>query len=98
MANQSVTGRDQYIVAMALALAIEAIDRLPEKWRSYSDRDDMALLLEALQPGGAKAFRLLARATLQRRGVATVDGRLGRIHVDWHSGPTLLQGPARESD
>jgi hypothetical protein len=37
--------RDRYIIKMALAYAIEAIDRLPKRWQS-SVRDDMLKLLE----------------------------------------------------
>jgi hypothetical protein len=76
MTNQSVTGRDHYIISMALTFAIEAIDRLPEQRRPYSDRDDMARLLEALQPNFAEGLRVEARAKLQRRRVEVTDGRL----------------------
>jgi CelD/BcsL family acetyltransferase involved in cellulose biosynthesis len=72
----NVTGRDGYILAQALAFAIEVIDRLPEEWRPRSNRDDMLRLLEAMQPKTHAALRVQARATLQRRGITAKDGRL----------------------
>jgi hypothetical protein len=44
-ANYSVTGRDGYIIAKALAYAIVSIEGLPEKRREWSDAQDMKLLL-----------------------------------------------------
>jgi hypothetical protein len=71
----NITGRDGYILAKALAFAIEVIDRLPEKWRPRSDRDDMLRLLEAMQPKVHDDLRMQARATLQRRGITAKDGK-----------------------
>ena len=35
--KRDVTGRDSYVIAKALAYAIEAINLLPEERREYSD-------------------------------------------------------------
>ena len=43
----SITGRDFYIVAKALAYAIETIESLPERWQEYQDCLDMKAILEA---------------------------------------------------
>jgi hypothetical protein len=72
----NVTGRDGYILAKALAFAIEVIDRLPEEWRPRSDRDDMLRLLEAIQPKAQDDLRMLARAALQRRSITAKNGKL----------------------
>jgi hypothetical protein len=63
----NITGQDSFLIAKALAMAIEAIDRLPEEWRAESDKDkdDMIRLLEAFHPKGAQTLRVEARATLQ---------------------------------
>jgi hypothetical protein len=42
----SITGRDGYIVAQALAYAHEAIMRLPARWREENDAWDMPRILE----------------------------------------------------
>jgi hypothetical protein len=39
--GRSITGRDGYILAQALAYAITAIERLPEQLREYSNQEDM---------------------------------------------------------
>jgi hypothetical protein len=42
-----VTARDSYIISLALALALETIDRIPnEADRPFSDQQDMKRLLE----------------------------------------------------
>jgi hypothetical protein len=43
--------RNRYIVAQALATAIEANDRLPEEFQKKSDRAEMVRLLEDLWGG-----------------------------------------------
>src|ERR1700728_1200770 len=65
--SSSVTGRDRYIIVNALAYAIEAMDRLPQRWQERSDQKDMIALLDAMsdQPD---FFRIGARGPLQRRG------------------------------
>ncbi|HWL82098.1 MAG TPA: hypothetical protein VNR89_14205 [Roseomonas sp.] len=45
-----MTGRDYDIVSKALAYAITTIDNLPRRQQEGSDRDDMALLLAAMEP------------------------------------------------
>jgi hypothetical protein len=42
-----VTGRDAYILAKALAYAIQTIEALPERWQEWSDCRDMQAILEA---------------------------------------------------
>lgn len=63
--STDITGRDAYIIRKALAYAIEAIDRLPPRWREESDREDMTTLLGAY--GDADAHRLNARQHLTGR-------------------------------
>ena len=42
-----VTARDSYLISLALALAVETIDRIPnEADRPFSDQQDMKRLLE----------------------------------------------------
>jgi hypothetical protein len=74
VAAGSVTGRDNYIIISALAYAIEAIDRLPQRWQEWSDRRDMIALLDAMsdQPD---FFRVGARGHLLRRGTTMQDGK-----------------------
>jgi hypothetical protein len=43
----SITGRDGYIVAKALAYAIEVIGSLPERQQEWSDREEMKKIFEA---------------------------------------------------
>ena len=63
---RTITGQDSLVIAKALAIAIEAIDRLPKEWRAESDKDkhDMIRLLEAWHPKTAEMLRVEARATL----------------------------------
>ena len=70
----NVTGRDYSILVKALAYAIEAIDRLPQRWQERSDQKDMIALLDAMsdQPD---FFRIGARGHLQRRGTTMKDGQ-----------------------
>jgi hypothetical protein len=72
--SSSVTGRDRYIIVNALAYAIEAIDRLPQRWQERSDQKDMIALLDAMsdQPD---FFRIGARGHLQRRGTTMKNGK-----------------------
>jgi predicted ATP-grasp superfamily ATP-dependent carboligase len=44
----SVTGRDGYILAQALAYAIEVIGSLPEDRQERSNREDMKKIFEAM--------------------------------------------------
>lgn len=69
--STDITGRDAYIIRKALAYAIEAIDRLPPRWREESDREDMTTLLGAY--GDADAHRLNARQHLTGRDNNAVD-------------------------
>jgi len=44
----SITGRDRYIMAKALAYAIETIEALPERWQEESDCQDMKMIFEVM--------------------------------------------------
>jgi hypothetical protein len=70
----NVTGRDYSILVKALAYAIEAIDRLPQRWQERSDQKDMIALLDAMsdQPD---FYRIGARGHLQRRGTTMKNGK-----------------------
>jgi hypothetical protein len=48
----SITGRDGYIVAKALAYAIEIIESLPEERQEASDREDMIAIRDAMFSAG----------------------------------------------
>lgn len=50
----SVTGRDGYETAKALAYAIEIINLLPQRWQEASDRLDMKKLLRAGAPASMR--------------------------------------------
>jgi hypothetical protein len=41
--SDGITGRDELIIAKALAYAIVSIERLPEEWQATSDLNDMKL-------------------------------------------------------
>jgi hypothetical protein len=43
------TGRNHSIVMTALAYAIVSIERLPEEWQQWSNKEDMRRILEALK-------------------------------------------------
>lgn len=45
---EGVTGRDSYIVAKALAYAIEAIEALPPEWQEGGDQGDIKKLLDRM--------------------------------------------------
>ena len=61
--QSNVTGRDGFLIAEALYLAIEYIDQLPRERRAVSDQADMMRLLTEMYPGwfevvdAAKAVR-----------------------------------------
>ena len=64
--SQSITGRDGYIMAKAFAYAIEAIERLPDEWQEWGDKQDMKLLLNTFQPGIVEHVRTEARRHLEQ--------------------------------
>ncbi|MDP6775104.1 MAG: hypothetical protein QGI63_12645 [Rhodospirillales bacterium] len=47
----NVTGRDGFLIAEALYLAIEYIDQLPRERRPLTDQADMMRLLTEMYPG-----------------------------------------------
>jgi len=74
----SVTGRDAYIMAKALAYAIACIDGLPEERREVSNRCDMVALLYAAVPDPLERERLA-------RSVEVHTGVLPDL-TDWKAG------------
>ena len=54
--DQGITGRDGYIMAHALHLAIKWIDAMPEEHRALSDQQDMRAILKARFPNQAELF------------------------------------------
>jgi hypothetical protein len=46
--RKGVTGRDNYILAKALAYASQAIDMLPRRWQERSDCEDMLTILAVM--------------------------------------------------
>jgi hypothetical protein len=56
---QNITGRDGFILAQALALAVTALERVPEDRRPFSNMADMIKLFEHLEPDdGSRALFL----------------------------------------
>jgi predicted metal-dependent hydrolase len=66
--SRSITGRDGYIMAQALAYAIEAIEHLPDDWQEWSNKEDMKLLLNNRWKVMAKNLRIGARGHLEQIG------------------------------
>ena len=54
--DDSITGRDGYIMAHALHLAIKWIDAMPEEHRDLSNQQDMRAILQTQFPQQAKLF------------------------------------------
>ena len=66
-----ITGRDSYIIAVALSYAIECINRLPVEWQEQSERDDMEKLLIAIcGEDFAGTFREAARDKIEGHRLA----------------------------
>src|SRR5258708_4927157 len=77
MTTENITGRDDLIIAKALAYAIESINRLPDLWQEASDARDMERLLISLWgEAGARQVRTQARGHIERRGIVVKDGQL----------------------
>ena len=72
----SITGRDGFIIAKALAYAIVAIDQLPEKRQEYSDQQDMRALLQYCAGDSAEFHMVNARSHIEGRSLEVVDGQL----------------------
>lgn len=56
---KDITGRDGYIVAEALYLAVEAIDQKPEELRRETDKRDMLKILNTIRPDWKTVFEPL---------------------------------------
>jgi hypothetical protein len=65
-----VTARDSYLISLALALAVETIDRIPnEADRPFSDQQDMKRLLEeGMDDGDLAIFIGLAKSIWEKLG------------------------------
>ena len=65
-----VTARDSYLISLALALAVETIDRIPnEADRPFSDQQDMKRLLEeGMDDGDLAIFISLAKSIWEKLG------------------------------
>jgi hypothetical protein len=73
--KRRIKSADEPLVARALALAVEAVDRLPPNWQTGTDKTEMiAMLHHITTPGQADKLRLLARARLEQRGIEVVYG------------------------
>lgn len=48
--TKGVTGRDGYIIAEALVLAMKAIDEMPDKLRLTADKNDIIKILNTAFP------------------------------------------------
>jgi hypothetical protein len=70
----NVTGRDGYIIAKALAYAIEVIDALPKELRSLSDQADMKAILDVMIAQDAELTLIQASAG---RHIRTLTGGPG---------------------
>jgi hypothetical protein len=55
-AEESIIGRDGYIMAKALAYAITTIERLPDQWQEWSDCEDMKLIFDPYFGGARFVF------------------------------------------
>ena len=67
MADDNITGRDDYIVARALYLAIKWIDAMPVEHKSPSDQTDMRAILDARWPELKETFAFQDDLALAKR-------------------------------
>jgi hypothetical protein len=65
----SVTGRDGYIEAQALAYAIMAIELRPERYQEWSNKEDMKTILDHLCTDGRIKRHLLDNARAHLTGI-----------------------------
>ena len=63
-----VTGRDGFILPQALALAITALERVPENRRPFSNMADMMKLFEHLEPDDGNRALFLDEAETMLTG------------------------------
>lgn len=68
--NESVTGRDGYIIAKALAYAFSTIERLPPRWQERSDMEDMKKMFENVCPDPSMRANLIGKADHHLSGAA----------------------------
>jgi hypothetical protein len=68
--RNSVTGRNNFILAQALVYVVETIERLPDRWQEQSNAADMRALLEVLvSPAMAEILREGVGAHLDGAGL-----------------------------
>lgn len=68
---EDVTGRDRHIITKALAIAIRAIELVPERQQPASDRDDMVSLLKVMVPDDVERELIIRSASWAMEGIAT---------------------------
>ena len=89
--SESVTGRDGYIVALALYEAIKFLSALPEKVRPWSDIQDMKLMLqETCDAGLVELF--VAQDNAAR---LVLEGKVGTVFPSWERRPVMEKPPRR---
>ena len=73
---------DQLTFAKALAYAIVAIERLPEKWQAFDDLAEMKALLDRCDPKLVQVFMISARSHLERRELDSNSEELKLVDRD----------------
>jgi len=76
MKPHSITGRDGYIIAQALAYAIVAMDQIPRERQEFSNHQDMRSLLHYCAGDSADFHMVNARSHIENRTLEVVDGQL----------------------
>ena len=72
--QNSITGRDGYLVCQALAYAIVAIEQRPDRYQEWSNKEQMKLLLEHYCPAQWPKEDFLANARKHLTGVGHPAG------------------------
>ncbi len=79
MDDTNITGRDGYIMAEALHLAIKWIDAQPKEYRSLSNQEDMRAILDARWPSFKEIFAQTERAAVVLKFPRLVRARGRRV-------------------
>jgi hypothetical protein len=74
--NRKIKTKDEPLIARALALAVEALDQLPQNWQGSDETAMIAFLQHITTPGQADKLRLLARARLEQQRIDVVYDHL----------------------
>jgi len=70
-----ITGRDHYLITQALAIAIGAIDALPNSARPLSDQNDMKKLLDHMVENDRDLQNVVDDARRKINGLGSYDSR-----------------------